>query len=54
MRPRWKKIFSDLWGNKLRSFLVVASITIGLFAVGMITSMHVHSDRGYACQLLGD
>jgi putative ABC transport system permease protein len=40
MRPRWKKIFSDLWGNKLRSFLVVASITIGLFAVGMITSMH--------------
>lgn len=41
MRPRWRKVFSDLWGNKLRSLLVIASITIGLFAVGMITSMHV-------------
>jgi putative ABC transport system permease protein len=41
MRPRWKKVFTDLWGNKLRSLLVVASITIGLFAVGMIASMHV-------------
>ena len=40
MRPRWRKVFSDLWGNKLRSLLVIASITIGLFAVGMITSMH--------------
>jgi putative ABC transport system permease protein len=41
MRPRWKKVFTDLWGNKLRSLLVIASITIGLFAVGLITTMHV-------------
>jgi len=40
MRPRWHKVFSDLWGNKLRSLLVIASITIGLFAVGLITSMN--------------
>jgi cell division protein FtsX len=40
MRPRWKKVFTDLWGNKLRSLLVIASITIGLFAVGLITAMH--------------
>lgn len=41
MRPRWFKIFSDLWGNKIRSILVVASIAIGLFAVGLIASMYV-------------
>jgi len=40
MRPRWHKVVSDLWGNKLRSLLVIASITIGLFAVGLITSMN--------------
>ena len=40
IRPRWHKVISDLWGNKLRSLLVIASITIGLFAVGLITSMN--------------
>jgi putative ABC transport system permease protein len=40
-KPRWYKVFADLWGNKVRSLLVIASIGIGLFAVGMITSMHV-------------
>ncbi len=41
MRPRWQKVFADLWGNKTRSLLVVASITIGLYAVGIITSLNV-------------
>ena len=41
MRPRWRKVWSDLWGNKARSLLVMASIAIGLFAVGLISSMHV-------------
>jgi putative ABC transport system permease protein len=40
-KPRWYKVLADLWGNKVRSLLVIASIGIGLFAVGMITSMHV-------------
>ena len=40
-KPRWYKVFADLLGNKVRSLLVIASIGIGLFAVGMITSMHV-------------
>ncbi len=39
MRPRWKKVLTDLWGNKVRTFLVVASITVGLFAVGLIMNM---------------
>jgi putative ABC transport system permease protein len=41
LRPRWRKVFSDLWGSKARSLLVIASFTIGLFAVGLILSMNV-------------
>ncbi len=40
-RPRWHKVTADLWGNKVRSFLVISSIAVGLFAVGLITSMYV-------------
>lgn len=40
-RPRWRKVLTDIWGHKLRSILVVASITIGLFAVGLIISMNI-------------
>lgn len=39
MSPRWQKVFADIWGHKFRSLLVVASITIGLFATGLIVSM---------------
>lgn len=52
LRPRWRKVLTDLWGNKVRSLLVVASITVGLFAVGIIVTIHtVLSEdmrRGYA------
>lgn len=40
LRPRWRKVLSDLVGNKIRSLLVVASIAVGLLAVGMIMSMN--------------
>jgi putative ABC transport system permease protein len=40
-RPRWKKVLADIWGHKFRSILVIASITIGLFAVGLIVSMNI-------------
>ncbi len=39
VRPRWNKVFSDLLSNKVRSLLVIASITVGLFAVGMILTI---------------
>jgi putative ABC transport system permease protein len=32
------KILNDLWGNKLRTLLIVLSIAVGLFAVGTILS----------------
>ena len=40
MRPRWAKVLADLWSNKTRSLLVIASIAVGLFAIGMIATLH--------------
>ncbi len=36
LKPRWSKVLSDLWDDKTRTALVVASIAVGVFAVGMI------------------
>ena len=41
LKPRWKKVLRDLWGNKLRTTLVVLSIAIGVFAIGMITGTQI-------------
>jgi putative ABC transport system permease protein len=41
MRPRWRKVLADLWGNKTRFVLVVLSLTTGLFSVGMIAGGYV-------------
>jgi putative ABC transport system permease protein len=41
LKPRWRKVVADLWENKLRTFLVVASITVGVFSLGMIISSSV-------------
>lgn len=38
LSPRWKKVIGDLTGNPTRTLLVVLSIFIGVFAVGMILS----------------
>ncbi len=41
LRPRWRKVTADLWESKTRTILVVASIAVGVFAVGAITSAYV-------------
>ncbi|MFU8773558.1 MAG: ABC transporter permease, partial [Anaerolineales bacterium] len=41
MRPRWNKVFSDLTSHLIRSLLVIASIAVGLFAIGMITTTYL-------------
>jgi putative ABC transport system permease protein len=41
LKPRWSKVISDLWDNKMRTFLVVASIAVGVFSIGMIVSAYV-------------
>jgi putative ABC transport system permease protein len=39
--PRWRKLLRDLSNNKLRTSLVVLSIAVGVFAVGMIAGTQV-------------
>jgi putative ABC transport system permease protein len=41
IKPSWRKVISDLVGNKVRTLLVVASIAVGVFAVGMIAGAYV-------------
>lgn len=52
LKPRWSKVFTDLWNDKTRTGLVVASIAAGIFAIGMIISayviMHEDINRSYA------
>ena len=52
LNARWHKVLNDLWGNKTRTGLIVLSITVGLFAIGMIVSAQVilagDLARGYA------
>src|SRR5512145_2441442 len=35
---RWKKVYRDLWINRSRTILVILSIGVGVFALGMIVS----------------
>ena len=44
LNPRWRKVLRDLWGNKTRTALVVLSIAVGVFAVGMIASLLVYTE----------
>ncbi|MGD2176318.1 MAG: ABC transporter permease [Anaerolineae bacterium] len=41
LRPRWRKVLRDMWGNKGRTILVVLSIAVGVFAVGTVAQMRV-------------
>jgi putative ABC transport system permease protein len=51
LRPRWRKVLADLWGNKTRTILVVLSIAVGTFAVGLVSSAYTilstDMDRDY-------
>ena len=44
LRPRWSKVLADLRDSKMRTFLVVASIAVGVFSIGMIVSAYVILD----------
>ncbi len=39
--PRWAKVLADLTENKTRTLLVVLSIAVGVFAVGMVTDTYL-------------
>lgn len=48
LSPRWRKVWADLWSNKLRTSLVVLSIAVGVFAVGMVYSSYLMFQRDLA------
>jgi putative ABC transport system permease protein len=41
MRPRWRKVFHDLTGSLSRTILVVVSIVVGVFSIGVIVGAYV-------------
>jgi putative ABC transport system permease protein len=41
LKPRWHKVLADVFGNKTRTALVVLSIAVGVFAIGMIGGARV-------------
>ena len=40
MAPRWQKVFKDLTGNRTRTVLVVLSILVGAFCVGLVSDAY--------------
>lgn len=40
MKPRWRKVIHDLLDNKARTSLVVLSIAVGVFSIGMIAGAY--------------
>ena len=41
MKPRWRKVFHDLIDNAARTLLVVLSIAVGVFSIGVIAGAYV-------------
>ena len=48
LRPRWYKVIHDLVGNKTRTLLIVLSMAVGLFAIGIILSARNILSEGLA------
>jgi putative ABC transport system permease protein len=40
VKPRWRKVIHDLWDNKARTLLVVLSIAVGVFSIGVIAGAY--------------
>src|SRR5512134_885860 len=48
LNPRWYKVINDLFGNKTRTLLIVLSMAVGLFAIGIILSARTILSEGLA------
>ena len=48
MRPRWRKVIHDLFDNLPRTLLVVFSIAVGIFSIGVIVGAYVIIDNDMA------
>jgi putative ABC transport system permease protein len=53
VRPRWRKVMRDVWGNKTRTLLVVLSIAVGVFAVGTTAGTWVMMSRDLSADYAG-
>lgn len=53
MRPRWRKVLADLYSNRARTTLVVASIAVGVFAIGVIAGSYAIIDHDLAASYGG-
>lgn len=40
MKPRWRKVLHDLVDNRARTLLVVFSIAVGVFSIGVIAGAY--------------
>jgi putative ABC transport system permease protein len=40
MKPRWRKVLHDLIDNKARTAMVVLSIAVGVFSIGVIAGAY--------------
>lgn len=45
MPTRWKKVWTDFWSNKTRTFLMVLTIMVGVFAVGFNQNVGLQMNR---------
>ncbi|KPL78811.1 hypothetical protein ADN00_06210 [Ornatilinea apprima] len=50
---RWMKVFRDLWNNRSRTILVIFSIAVGVFAIGMIAATYQALTASLANQYAG-
>jgi len=48
LKARWFKVLNDLFGNKTRTLLIVLSMAVGLFAIGIILSSRSILSEGLA------
>ena len=42
---RWKKVWSDFWSNRGRTFLTIATIAVGTFAVGFNSNLGLYMNE---------
>ncbi|MBE7471928.1 MAG: ABC transporter permease [Anaerolineales bacterium] len=48
LNPRWQKVWADLWANKVRSILMILSLAVGVFGVGVIMNTQAILDRNFS------
>jgi putative ABC transport system permease protein len=49
---RWKKVFADLWGNKIRAVLTIITIAVGTFAVGFTNNLSLYMSESMESDFL--